>query len=120
MTAARPSPSSAPPASSAGWSPTASSTGASGVEVDRADDGSDALVARMAGATKTVWLTDPLVGDRFAAVTALAGRGRVLLRASGTEPLIRVMVEAVDAAAAQQHAQTIADAVRDAAASAHA
>lgn len=55
-----------------------------------------------------------------AAVTALAGRGRVLLRASGTEPLIRVMVEAVDAAAAQQHAQTLADAVRDAAASAHA
>ncbi len=48
----------------------------SGVEVDRSDDGASTLVARMAGATKTVWLTDPLVGDRFAAVTALApGKG---------------------------------------------
>ncbi|KAK0341612.1 hypothetical protein LTR94_025680, partial [Friedmanniomyces endolithicus] len=50
--------------------------GSSGVDIGRADDGSAALVARMAGATKTVWLTDPLVGDRFAAVTALApGKG---------------------------------------------
>lgn len=49
---------------------------AQAVAVDRADDGSPALVARMAGATKAVWLTDPLVGDRFAAVTALApGKG---------------------------------------------
>ncbi len=44
----------------------------SGVEVDRDDVGDTALVARMAGATRTVWLTDPMVGDRFAAVTALA------------------------------------------------
>mgnify|MGYP001398925154 CR=1 FL=1 len=51
-------------------------TGARGVEVERSDDGSATLVARMAGATRTVWLTDPLAGDRFAAVTALApGKG---------------------------------------------
>ncbi len=50
--------------------------GASGVEVDRSDDGAPVLVAQMAGATKAIWLTDPLVGDRFAAVTALApGKG---------------------------------------------
>nr|WP_315052843.1 hypothetical protein [uncultured Brevundimonas sp.] len=53
-----------------------SPAGTSGVEVGRSDDGSATLVARMAGATKAVWLTDPLVGDRFAAVTALApGKG---------------------------------------------
>jgi len=47
-----------------------------GVRVDRDDTGKPALVARMAGATRAVWLTDPLVGDRFAAVTALApGKG---------------------------------------------
>lgn len=47
-----------------------------GVRVDRDDTGKPALVAHMAGATKAVWLTDPLVGDRFAAVTALApGKG---------------------------------------------
>lgn len=47
-----------------------------GVSIDRRDDGEPALVARMAGATRAVWLTDPLAGDRFAAVTALApGKG---------------------------------------------
>lgn len=47
-----------------------------GVAIDRQDDGEPALVARMAGATRAVWLTDPLAGDRFAAVTALApGKG---------------------------------------------
>jgi hypothetical protein len=47
-----------------------------GVAIDRQDGGEPALVARMAGATRAVWLTDPLAGDRFAAVTALApGKG---------------------------------------------
>jgi tetratricopeptide (TPR) repeat protein len=47
-----------------------------GVAIDRQDDGEPVLVARMAGATRAVWLTDPLAGDRFAAVTALApGKG---------------------------------------------
>src|SRR5690606_38717983 len=45
---------------------------ASGVALARDDsNGPTSLVARMAGATRTIWLTDPLVGDRFAAVTAL-------------------------------------------------
>src|SRR5690606_23688535 len=42
-----------------------------GVAVDRPADGDAALVARTAGATKAIWLTGPLAGDRFAAVTAL-------------------------------------------------
>jgi len=47
-----------------------------GVTVERDDTGEPVLIARMAGATKAVWLTDPLAGDRFAAVTALApGKG---------------------------------------------
>ncbi|HEB82560.1 MAG TPA: phosphoglucosamine mutase [Gammaproteobacteria bacterium] len=44
----------------------------------------------------------------------LNGRGRVLLRPSGTEPLIRVMVEGEDEALVSELASTIADAVRSA------
>ena len=39
-------------------------------------------------------------------------RGRVLLRASGTEPLIRVMIEAQDANETKQLADMIADVVK--------
>lgn len=43
---------------------------------------------------------------------ALDGRGRVLLRPSGTEPLLRVMVEGEDKQLVEQSAQKIADVVR--------
>ncbi len=44
--------------------------------------------------------------------TALDGRGRVLVRYSGTEPLLRVMIEGEDQATVQAWAEEIADAVR--------
>ncbi|MEU1287323.1 phosphoglucosamine mutase [Kitasatospora sp. NPDC005856] len=46
------------------------------------------------------------------AETELGSTGRVLLRPSGTEPLVRVMVEAADPAQAEAVAQRLADAVR--------
>jgi phosphoglucosamine mutase len=45
---------------------------------------------------------------------ALSGRGRVLVRASGTEPLIRVMVEAPSAEETEQVCARLTDAVRQA------
>ncbi|ORM69759.1 phosphoglucosamine mutase [Pantoea rwandensis] len=60
---------------------------------------------------------DPLESDSVKAVNAevektLAGRGRVLLRKSGTEPLIRVMVEGEDETLVTELAHKIADAVK--------
>ncbi len=49
-----------------------------------------------------------------AAETALEGKGRVLLRPSGTEPLLRVMVEGENGAAVRHWSETIAQAVREA------
>jgi phosphoglucosamine mutase len=46
------------------------------------------------------------------AETAMSGRGRVVLRASGTEPVIRVMVEGEDETAIVAHAEALAAVVR--------
>ena len=40
-----------------------------------------------------------------------SGGGRALIRASGTEPLVRVMVEAAEKATAERIAQNLADTV---------
>ncbi|MEZ3500188.1 phosphoglucosamine mutase [Pantoea sp. KPR_PJ] len=60
---------------------------------------------------------DPLEDDAVKSVTAevektLAGRGRVLLRKSGTEPLIRVMVEGENEAQVTELAHRIAEQVK--------
>jgi phosphoglucosamine mutase len=58
-------------------------------------------------------LQAPAVREAAArAEAALAGRGRVLLRPSGTEPVVRVMVEGEDRAHVQALAESIAAAVR--------
>jgi phosphoglucosamine mutase len=56
------------------------------------------------------WNANPRLAEEQAAVASeLNGNGRVLIRPSGTEPLVRVMVEARDAALAQRCAQRMAD-----------
>lgn len=45
--------------------------------------------------------------------TEMNGKGRILVRPSGTEPLVRVMVEAATDADAERYAQSIADVVED-------
>jgi phosphoglucosamine mutase len=57
---------------------------------------------------------DAGVADAVAEAQAeLGDTGRVLLRASGTEQLVRVMVEAADALKAQEIADRLADVVRE-------
>lgn len=63
-------------------------------------------------------LNHPEVAAEVASVEkALAGKGRVLLRPSGTEPLLRVMVEGENHQLVEQSAQRIAGVVKKLAAS---
>ena len=59
------------------------------------------------------WKDSVAIAEALAAVEKrLHGRGRVLLRASGTEPLLRVMVEGDDADLVYKEANYLADVVR--------
>jgi phosphoglucosamine mutase len=53
-----------------------------------------------------------LTSETKAVESELGDGGRVLIRASGTEPLLRVMVEARDAGVARSSAERLAEAVR--------
>ena len=62
-------------------------------------------------------LTVPAIAEAVAGAEAqLANRGRVVLRASGTEPLIRVMVEGEERGEVREIAESLAATVRAAAA----
>ena len=64
---------------------------------------------------RTVVEADPVRDAVREAEAALAGRGRVLLRPSGTEPVVRVMVEGPDPAEVEALARQVAEVVARAA-----
>jgi phosphoglucosamine mutase len=67
-------------------------------------------VASTAGLDGQPAILGSIESDRL----ALGDRGRVLVRPAGTEPLVRVMVEAETEQDAREHAGRVAAAVRDA------
>lgn len=71
------------------------------------------VLVNVRGVDRTALEGDAVIAAAVAAEEALLGdSGRVLLRASGTEPMVRVMVEAADQATAEQVAERLADVVR--------
>ena len=69
----------------------------------------------MTGVDRTGLATSAAIAEAVAAAEAqLGATGRVLLRPSGTEPLVRVRVEAPTAELAEAVAQGLVSVVRDA------
>lgn len=65
-------------------------------------------------AMKTKVMSAPSLADALGREeAALAGEGRILVRPSGTEALIRVMVEGKDPALAQQCARNLAEFIKN-------
>ncbi|MHB1064716.1 MAG: phosphoglucosamine mutase [Georgenia sp.] len=72
------------------------------------------VLVNVPGVDKARAATDPGVAEAVAAAEARLGHtGRVLLRPSGTEPLVRVMVEAATQDHAETEANTLAETVRE-------
>lgn len=82
------------------------------VDVERAERDAEQVLINVRTAPGADWQTNARLQAETAAVQDELGEGgRVLIRASGTEPLLRVMVEAGDAAQARRCAERLAASV---------
>ena len=87
-------------------------TGSSLPSSPRSSSGCPRCWSTCPSSTAAVALSRAAAADRAAGRPSSATTGRVLVRASGTEPLVRVMVEAPGAAQAAAIAERLAAAIR--------
>ncbi len=70
--------------------------------------------AKVANHKKERYMEYPEIAEAIAALEEkFAGEGRVLIRPSGTEPLVRVMIEGRDYEAIKEEATTLAKLIQD-------
>lgn len=70
--------------------------------------------AKVANHKKDKYLEYPQIAEAIKQLeTKFAGEGRVLIRPSGTEPLVRVMIEGKDQQVIQQEAEKLASLIQD-------
>ena len=70
--------------------------------------------ARVANHKKDKYMEFPEIAEAIAQLEAkFAGEGRVLIRPSGTEPLVRVMIEGKDQNVINEEAKKLADLIQD-------
>lgn len=70
--------------------------------------------AKVANHKKELYMEYPEIAEAIAALEEkFAGEGRVLIRPSGTEPLVRVMIEGKDYEAIQADAEELAKLIQD-------
>ena len=65
--------------------------------------------ARVRNENKSIYMEDKQIADAIRSLEdKMAGEGRVLIRPSGTEPLVRVMLEGTDREQIAQDAKELA------------
>ena len=70
--------------------------------------------AKVANHKKDKYMEYPEIADAIAALEKkYAGEGRVLIRPSGTEPLVRVMIEGKDSSVIKEDAEVLAKLIQD-------
>ena len=70
--------------------------------------------AKVANHKKDHYMEYPEIAAAIQAITdKFAGEGRVLIRPSGTEPMVRVMIEGKDQMQIQKEAQALADLIQE-------